>query len=73
MKAGGLAVERMIAELEQPLTRLLSRGGFADFQSVVTVLRRHRRRATRSALMNSEPAFAVMQRMYAASVSGSLT
>jgi glycosyltransferase involved in cell wall biosynthesis len=69
--AGGLAVERMIAELEQPLTRLLRRGGFADFENVVSVLRRHRRMATRSALMNSEAAFAVMQRMYAASVPGS--
>jgi polysaccharide biosynthesis protein PelF len=35
------------------------------------VLQRHRRTATRAALINSEPAFAVMRRMYAASVPGS--
>jgi glycosyltransferase involved in cell wall biosynthesis len=68
---GGTAVERMIAELEQPLARLLRRGGLADFQDLVAVLQRHRRTATRAALINSEPAFAVMRRMYAASVPGS--
>lgn len=69
--AGGWAVERLIAEMEEPLTRLFRSGGLADFRQLVAALRRRPRAATRAALMNSEAAFGILRRMYEGSVSGS--
>ena len=69
--AGGWAVERMIAELDEPLTRLFQGGGLVDFRKLVAALRHHSRVATRPALMNSEAAFGIVRRMYDGSVSGS--
>jgi polysaccharide biosynthesis protein PelF len=67
----GLGVDRMIAAIEAPLTRLFANGGLDDFRGVLTGLRRHSRTATTAALMNSEPAFDMLHRMYEASVPGS--
>ena len=69
--AGGWAVERLIADMEAPLTRLFRSGGLADFRQLVAALRRRPRAATRAALMNSEAAFGILRRMYEGSVSGS--
>ena len=69
--AGGRAVERMVAELAGPLARLFAKGGLEDFGGVLAALRRHPRAANRAALMNSEPAFEMLRRMYEASVPGS--
>ena len=69
--AGGWAVERMIAEVDEPLTRLFQGGGLVDFRKLVAALRHHSRVATRPALMNSEAAFGIVRRMYDGSVSGS--
>lgn len=67
----GWGTGRMIAELGDPLQRLLTGGGFDDFRGVCDALRHHHSRATRAALMNSVPAFELVQRMYEASVPGS--
>jgi polysaccharide biosynthesis protein PelF len=69
--ASGRNVESLIGEIEEPLARLFAKGGLADFCGVVAALRRHPRSATRAALMNSEPAFEMLRRMYEASVPGS--
>ena len=69
--AGGRAVQRMVAELAGPLARLFAKGGLEDFGGVLAALRRHPRAANRAALMNSEPAFEMLRRMYEASVPGS--
>ncbi len=68
---GAWAVERLIADMEAPLTRLFRSGGLADFRQLVAALRRRPRAATRAALMNSEAAFGILRRMYEGSVSGS--
>lgn len=67
----GWSTARMVAELEAPLTRLLSGGGFEDFRGVCQTLARYRRGATREALLNSPAAFELVRRMYEASVPGS--
>ncbi|MBP0465229.1 GT4 family glycosyltransferase PelF [Roseomonas sp. PWR1] len=67
----GWGTARLIAELEGPLTRLLSRGGLDDFRGVIAALRRHPKRATRAALLNSGAAFELVRRMYEQSVPGS--
>ena len=69
--AGGRPVERMIADIEPPLARLLSRGHFTDFGDVLAALHRRPREATRAALMNSEAAFDMLHRMYESTVPGS--
>jgi glycosyltransferase involved in cell wall biosynthesis len=69
--AGGREVERMVAEIAGPLAQLFASGGLQDFRGVLGALRRHPRAATRAALMNSEPAFEMLRRMYEASVPGS--
>jgi glycosyltransferase involved in cell wall biosynthesis len=61
---GGAAVAQLIGEIEQPLTALLAGGTFDDLREIVAILRRHGGRATRPVLLNSEPAFAMVQRMY---------
>ena len=66
--AGGRGVARMVAALEGPLTRLLSRGNLEDFSGVMAALRRYPRAANRAALMNSEAVFEMLRRMYATSV-----
>jgi glycosyltransferase involved in cell wall biosynthesis len=65
------AVEHMMGEAEESLTRLFTGGGLHDFRKLVGTLRRHARAATRPALMNSESAFGIVRRMYDASVPGS--
>jgi|tagenome__1003787_1003787.scaffolds.fasta_scaffold20979613_1 glycosyltransferase involved in cell wall biosynthesis len=67
----GREIGRLIADLEPPLARLLKQGGFTDYRAVLTAVRRQPRIATRAALMNSEPAFEMLQRMYEQSVPGS--
>ncbi len=68
---GSSRIRRLIEEMEPPLTRLLARGGLADFRALLAALRRHSRVATRAALLNSEPSFEMLQRMYQSSVPGS--
>ena len=66
--ATGRAVSRMVTALEPPLTRLLTRGNLEDFNGVMAALRRYPRAANRAALMNSEPIFEMLRRMYGSSV-----
>jgi polysaccharide biosynthesis protein PelF len=68
--ASGPAVAQLISDLEMPLTRLLSGGGLMDFKDVLGVLQAHRSVASRAALMNSEAAFAMIQRLYHCSAPG---
>lgn len=68
---GARGTARLIAEIEPPLTRLMERGGYDDFRRICEALRRHGRRATRAALLNSAPAFEMARRMYEANVPGS--
>lgn len=67
----GRAIERLIADLEPPLARLLKHGGLPDYRAVLAAIRRQPTIATRAALMNSEPAFEMLERMYEQSVPGS--
>lgn len=67
----GRAIGRLIADLEPPLARLLRQGGFTDYRAALAAVRRQPTIATRAALMNSEPAFEMLQRMYEQSVPGS--
>src|SRR5882762_9636985 len=67
----GRAIGRLIADLEPPLARLLRQGGFTDYRAVLAAVRRQPTIATRAALMNSEPAFEMLQRMYEQSAPGS--
>jgi glycosyltransferase involved in cell wall biosynthesis len=67
----GAGTRRLVEEIEQPLARLLARGGLQDFRAVLSGLRRHPGAANRSALLNGEPSFEMLQRMYQASVPGS--
>lgn len=67
----GRQVARLIRELEAPLARLLGKGGRADFARVLAALRRHPELATRDGLMNSEPAFEMLLRVYEATVPAS--
>jgi glycosyltransferase involved in cell wall biosynthesis len=69
--ADGRGVDRMIAEMANPLAQLFARGGLEDFHGVLAALRRHPRTATRAALMNSEASFGMLRTMYEASVPGS--
>ncbi|WP_119153571.1 GT4 family glycosyltransferase PelF [Caldimonas tepidiphila] len=67
----GRPAARLIRDLEAPLARLLGRGGQADFAEVLAALRRHPGLATRDGLMNSEPAFEMLLRIYEATVPAS--
>ncbi len=67
----GSEVQRFVNDIEGPLARLFEQGGLNDFSAIVQAVQRHATRATRAALMNSEAAFAMLQRMYEASVPGS--
>lgn len=67
----GVTVDDLIQEIEAPLTRLLAEGDLADLRAVLETLRRHGPVASRAALMNSEPAFAMLERMYERAVPGS--
>ncbi|MEO5697896.1 MAG: GT4 family glycosyltransferase PelF [Burkholderiaceae bacterium] len=64
----GYAAARLVQELERPLRNLLLRGGRDDFGRVLDAVRRHARVASRAELLNSELAFAMLQRMYKRSV-----
>ena len=67
----GRAATSMIASLERPLRTLLRQGDGTAFREVIDALRRHPKVANRAQLLNSEPAFGMLQRMYKASVPGS--
>jgi len=55
----------MLAELEGPLTALTSTtGGLKDFQKLLDILGRYRGRIGSDALLNSEEAWELIQRMY---------
>ncbi|HEU4488507.1 MAG TPA: GT4 family glycosyltransferase PelF, partial [Actinomycetota bacterium] len=69
--AKGRAVQRLVEDLDEPLSRLLENGDLADFKGVLDALRRHRGVATRAALMNSEAVYAMIERMYERTVRGS--
>lgn len=61
----------LIDHIEAPLRRLLSRGDRADFAALSAALRRAGDAATRGAILNSEAAFAMLQRMYTTAVPAS--
>jgi polysaccharide biosynthesis protein PelF len=67
----GPDVAALIAEIEEPLARLVATGRLADLEAVLATLRRHGETASRAALLNSEPAFDMLQRMYERTVPGS--
>jgi glycosyltransferase involved in cell wall biosynthesis len=62
---------RTIRELEAPMTRLFERGSLADFQEILSTLRRCPRPVTRASLLNSEAAYEMVEHMYERSVPGS--
>jgi polysaccharide biosynthesis protein PelF len=63
--------QRVIFEMEAPLSRLLERGGLADFAEVVSLMRSGGEAITRASLLNSEAAFGVVERMYGRTAPGS--
>jgi glycosyltransferase involved in cell wall biosynthesis len=67
----GRAAAPMIDGLERPLRTLLRQGDGTALRDVIDALRRHPKVAHRAQLLNSEPAFGMLQRMYKASVPGS--
>ena len=69
--AWGRDIVAMVAEMEPPLTKLLSKGGLQDFARVVSAVRRYPKAATRAALLNSERSFEMIRHMYNSSVPGS--
>lgn len=69
--AKGHRVADLIDSIELPLMRLFAKGSLDDFAAIVAGLLHHPGIATRAALMNSEPAFDMLQRMYEATVPGS--
>lgn len=66
----GRAAAPMLQALERPLQALLSRGRGDDFREIFKVLRAHGTLADSAQLLNSEPAFDMLQRMYLAAVPG---
>lgn len=68
---GGRQVQRLVDAIEAPLARLFEKGGLDDFSVIVQAVQRSGLPAPRAALMNSEAAFAMLQRMYEATVPGS--
>jgi glycosyltransferase involved in cell wall biosynthesis len=66
----GREAEPLIREVETPLNRLLDRGGRRDFAELLGALRRYPRLATRAQLVNSQPAFDMIQRMYESGAPG---
>lgn len=61
----------LIAAIEQPLTALFNRGGLTDFVEVLNAIQASGKAASRTVVTNSEPTFAMLQRMYQQSVPGS--
>lgn len=66
----GRAAAQMVQALERPLNALLNRGSGDDFREIFKVLRAHAAVADSAQLLNSEPAFEMLQRMYQAAVPG---
>jgi polysaccharide biosynthesis protein PelF len=58
----------VIDSLELPLQSLLCRGTVQDFRKIINVLHLHKGRISRADLLNSEAAFAMLQRMYESTV-----
>ena len=69
--AHGREIANMIGEIEPGLTRLLAKGGLADFRQLLAAIKNNPRGATRAALVNSEACFEMLRRMYDGSVPGS--
>jgi glycosyltransferase involved in cell wall biosynthesis len=67
----GWRMRHLVEDIEGPLARLFREGSFDDFRALVAALRKHPGLATSACLMNSEPAFEMLQRMYESSVRGS--
>lgn len=64
------SIVKLIRDLEAPLTSLVSGGGLRDFRQVMLTLHRHHKVVSRAALMNSEPAFEMVKRMYEGAAPG---
>jgi polysaccharide biosynthesis protein PelF len=60
----GRAAEPLLRQLEQPLRDLLGGGGLTAFHQVLKALKAHRRVATYDQLLNSEPAYELVERLY---------
>lgn len=60
----GRAAEPLLRQLELPLRQLLSGGGLTAFHQVLKALKAHRRVATYDQLLNSEPAYELVERLY---------
>lgn len=58
----------LVRDIQAPLQRLLGRGGREDFAGVLRALHDHAESATCDDLMNSEPAFGMLQDMYECTV-----
>jgi polysaccharide biosynthesis protein PelF len=56
-------VTRLMREIEQPLSQLLTQGGREPLRNLVQAIDRHRGAATLAHLLNSEAAFEMVQRM----------
>lgn len=67
----GRSAANLIRKLEPALQRLLHHGRREDFRTVLEALRSPAVAVTRGDLLNSEPAFEMLQRIYDASVPGS--
>lgn len=65
----GRSIDPLMRRLEAPLKRLLRRGGRDDLAAVIAALRSHPA-ITRGLLLNSEPAFEMLQRIYDDAVPG---
>jgi glycosyltransferase involved in cell wall biosynthesis len=67
----GRSAEAIVRDIEPALARLLHRGTRADYLAMLEPLRRQPGKVSRSDLLNSEPAFEMLQRIYDSSVPGS--
>ena len=69
--AGSAAVRRVVRELEAPLIELLETGGLNAFRQLIASLRGKDGAISRSALLNSDLSFGLVERMYERTVPGS--
>ncbi len=63
-------LDRLFVNLDEPLTRLLEDGNLLDLARTIELLAPHRDRLGGEALLESEPAWRLIQRMYGRSMPG---
>jgi polysaccharide biosynthesis protein PelF len=69
--AGSTGTRRVIRDLEAPLVELLETGGLGAFRELIAALGAKGGRVARGAMLNSDPSFGLIERMYERSVPGS--